>query len=767
MKTYQIGKSYELDYLNTVEISNRKYLCVTDGETQFTVAPYDFQLDWPDQIPDTLLCYVKDLTLQGKPRFTLDRYAILKNRYPQTGINCPFYITTIVTDANGAITGYRLSDAYGITHFIPARLMSGTFAVSDKLTLYVRDIAHSADNNSKLLLLPEQAATPEPARIAHQRVQPAIDTVDLEEGEKVEFKTSIVYLAATSSPDQEGQGKVIMQTIAGFMNNEGGKLLIGVNDNGEIVGIQNDLDILFPNGTDNIHDKYELAIRKRINSSLGPIPNTKVHINFITAPKSKLEYVMIDVGKAEDPVFVAGTHLFVRAGNMTLHLKDYHIVSFIIKRLGLTGAAQPAPTVIADTAEDPVATAPENLPTDVDVEEVKDKPVQRPEKKHAIQVHNLAEEEKIIGHLYFLPNGACRYITNVQESKPDGIPDFVFRAPVPTSPKNYNFLIFYSNGDTDIINLESALFGSGRNSNKKKEGDINPGWNTSLKILDAFCVKNTQKNANLIAYISKLDGQRFIKLHEMSAIAKQPHVHFGNKGNQMLAKGAELQYVVPVSGDTATKSILSQNALIRPDSYKGLCGTPIDKISGQYIEILKPLMDKFEDVPETVVVPTPQPVPEETTAVDIVIPQQPQAPKALSTFLYILSGQGEVVKTLKAMDGAAVASIPFNYENLMDLCSRRFPELDDDDLTFVKFTCPDENFNKSLTKDIMEYLYSNNYVFLGSGNVSDYKQLPIASVAERFNINEEAVKNLVSNGYFLTEMSQYPLYDAADLAMVV
>lgn len=44
---YQIGKSYELDYVDTIEFNERKYLCVTDGENDYTVAPYDFQLDTP------------------------------------------------------------------------------------------------------------------------------------------------------------------------------------------------------------------------------------------------------------------------------------------------------------------------------------------------------------------------------------------------------------------------------------------------------------------------------------------------------------------------------------------------------------------------------------------------------------------------------------------------------------------------------------------------------------------------------------------------
>ena len=66
------------------------------------------------------------------------------------------------------------------------------------------------------------------------------DTKGLIEGgenHRVEFKSSIRYdyRQKTTNRDLE---TVIAKTIAGFMNANGGRLLIGVNDQGEVLGLE-------------------------------------------------------------------------------------------------------------------------------------------------------------------------------------------------------------------------------------------------------------------------------------------------------------------------------------------------------------------------------------------------------------------------------------------------------------------------------------------------------------------------------------------------
>ena len=67
--------------------------------------------------------------------------------------------------------------------------------------------------------------------------------LDLSEDSTTEFKTSIIFSPENNQPSSS-QPQKIAQEMAGFMNAKGGDLYLGVNDEGYIVGIQNDLDHL-------------------------------------------------------------------------------------------------------------------------------------------------------------------------------------------------------------------------------------------------------------------------------------------------------------------------------------------------------------------------------------------------------------------------------------------------------------------------------------------------------------------------------------------
>ena len=83
----------------------------------------------------------------------------------------------------------------------------------------------------------------------------------IKEGEtnKVEFKASMRFDFEEKRVNKELR-KVISKTIAGFMNTAGGVLLIGVEDNGNIIGIQHDLDTLTKKNV----DCYEQHLRNGI-----------------------------------------------------------------------------------------------------------------------------------------------------------------------------------------------------------------------------------------------------------------------------------------------------------------------------------------------------------------------------------------------------------------------------------------------------------------------------------------------------------------------
>src|SRR5262249_42342741 len=84
------------------------------------------------------------------------------------------------------------------------------------------------------------------------------------ETSRVEFKASLRFDFKEQKVNKE-LTKVVVKTIAGFMNSEGGTLLIGVADNGDVVGLERDIETL----SKKLTDGFELALRTAIANLLG------------------------------------------------------------------------------------------------------------------------------------------------------------------------------------------------------------------------------------------------------------------------------------------------------------------------------------------------------------------------------------------------------------------------------------------------------------------------------------------------------------------
>ena len=140
------------------------------------------------------------------------------------------------------------------------------------------------------------------------------------ENEKVEFKSTIRWDYGTGRTSKNIK-KVIAKTIAGMMNNTGGTLLVGVADNGKILGIRRDLETLNNPNTDG----FELALIEIIENYLGLEYMKYVDIRF---EKIKHKTIcLITTTPSAKPVFLnlgQNTEFCVRIRNSTrrLSVKD-------------------------------------------------------------------------------------------------------------------------------------------------------------------------------------------------------------------------------------------------------------------------------------------------------------------------------------------------------------------------------------------------------------------------------------------------------------
>jgi signal-transduction protein with cAMP-binding, CBS, and nucleotidyltransferase domain len=159
------------------------------------------------------------------------------------------------------------------------------------------------------------------------RSREQVSTKDLiAEGEDdfVEFKSSLRWNIHSKKRDKAIE-HASLKTIAAFLNSHGGTLLIGVNDAGEIVGLENDQ---FQND-----DKMLLHLNKLIKDKIGTL-----HTRFVRAEPEVLEgktILRIEVEAATAPAYLKDNNdeiFYIRTGPATTNLKVSKVYDYVRMR---------------------------------------------------------------------------------------------------------------------------------------------------------------------------------------------------------------------------------------------------------------------------------------------------------------------------------------------------------------------------------------------------------------------------------------------------
>jgi hypothetical protein len=155
------------------------------------------------------------------------------------------------------------------------------------------------------------------------------DLIAAGESQTTEFKSSVRWNVHTEQNDPK-LGLIIVKAVCGFLNAEGGTLLIGVSDNGDILGIENDFSTL---GTKQDTDGYELFLRQLLDDSLSAPTAATVRIRFPHAEGKTV--CQVGVAASGRPVFAKpakggadATEFWVRVGNATKQLHGDDLVKY-------------------------------------------------------------------------------------------------------------------------------------------------------------------------------------------------------------------------------------------------------------------------------------------------------------------------------------------------------------------------------------------------------------------------------------------------------
>lgn len=156
------------------------------------------------------------------------------------------------------------------------------------------------------------------------------DLIQAGESQTIEFKSTARWNAKANMADPKLEG-MIVKTVCGFLNAEGGSLLIGIDDEGEVLGLEDDLKTL---GSNPDLDHYELTLRQLLEVNLSVPTAATVRIEF---PEVAGQCICrVSVAASGKPVFckpIKGTgsevsEFWVRTGNQTRQLHGDDMVQY-------------------------------------------------------------------------------------------------------------------------------------------------------------------------------------------------------------------------------------------------------------------------------------------------------------------------------------------------------------------------------------------------------------------------------------------------------
>ena len=183
------------------------------------------------------------------------------------------------------------------------------------------------------------------AGLAFRFVRGKLDTIDsmnqelgkdlalllaLGEGPKLEFKSSFRWDLRQSRANKSLEA-VILKTIAGFMNGNGGTLLIGVSDDGAITGLKPDYTLLKKPDADG----FEQALITVVSTHLGADLCQHLCIVFHTIEGEDICRIIIR--SAPRPVYLnreGGPRLYLRTGAGTRDMNIQEATEYIKGRWG-------------------------------------------------------------------------------------------------------------------------------------------------------------------------------------------------------------------------------------------------------------------------------------------------------------------------------------------------------------------------------------------------------------------------------------------------
>lgn len=151
-----------------------------------------------------------------------------------------------------------------------------------------------------------------------------INTDKIEEDENNEFKKTFALDVKTRKREKYIIEECIT-TIAGFLNTQGGTLFIGVNDDGKIVGIKEEVELLYKN-----NDKFLLNFKDIVKSKIEEKFFTLISYQIVK--NSGKEILKVFCKKSNAPIFINKDEFYMRVNPATQKLTGMDLFEYLQTR---------------------------------------------------------------------------------------------------------------------------------------------------------------------------------------------------------------------------------------------------------------------------------------------------------------------------------------------------------------------------------------------------------------------------------------------------
>lgn len=141
------------------------------------------------------------------------------------------------------------------------------------------------------------------------------------ESKNIEFKETL-SLDVRKNTKEKYIELSVLKTVAAFLNTDGGTLLVGVNDNGEITGLDDEIDKFHKS-----YDKFLLHFKNLIKAQVGegfyPL------IDYRVVQVSNKSILLVECDKSKSECFLGGKDFYVRTNPATDKLEGAELVEYI------------------------------------------------------------------------------------------------------------------------------------------------------------------------------------------------------------------------------------------------------------------------------------------------------------------------------------------------------------------------------------------------------------------------------------------------------